>query len=216
MSIAIELFLIGLTLGMTQCVFLCAPMLVPYIASTKRGWKEGLFTTLIFSLSRLSAYILLGSLAGLFGVLIIELLHRYKLSYYLWTVGGLFIILLGVLIILGKDTKSHFCQVLHQQIIGKSNISMALLGFVFSFKLCPALLAVLSYIALKADNALTGAFYGLCFGLGAAVVTPLIIFGIIASTIPAMIFETPKIYKFFKRFCGVLLVIFGLRIIFGI
>jgi len=74
MGAAAELFLNGLALGLGPCMVFCLPILVPFIAGTRRGWLEGLKATLAFSLSRLAAYTLLGLLAGLSGELLIGLL----------------------------------------------------------------------------------------------------------------------------------------------
>ena len=64
MSDAIELFIAGLVLGASACMFYCVPILTLYVAGTREGWREGLKATLIFSFSRLLAYVLLGLVAG--------------------------------------------------------------------------------------------------------------------------------------------------------
>jgi ABC-type nickel/cobalt efflux system permease component RcnA len=216
MSIATELFLAGFAVGISRCIFLCSPVLVPFLAGTKDRWREGLLNMIVFSISRLSAYVTLGLMAGSFGMLITNFFYESAFGLYLWTLGGSFIILLGLFILWGKEPKMGLCQFLHRYTIGKSVISMALLGFIFSLRPCPSLLGVLSYIALNVGNPSIGAFYGLCFGVGSTILSPLLVIGVFASAAPRAIFKTPGIYRFFRRFCGVLLVLFGLRMIIKI
>ena len=83
MSVAIELFTAGLVLGASQCVISsCVPMLVLYVAGTREGWMEGLKATLIFSLSRLFAYVLLGLVAGFSGMFLADFLQNPGFGSY--------------------------------------------------------------------------------------------------------------------------------------
>ena len=50
-------------------------------------------------------------------------------------------------------------------------------------------------------------------GVGAAIVTPITALGVVAGVLPRLIFETPRIYAWFKKSCGVLLVLLGAKII---
>lgn len=212
----IELFMTGLALGVSQCLIACAPMLAIYVAGTTKSWREGLKATLIFSLSRLSAYILLGLIAGFGGLFIAETLQKGEFSTYIWIGAGSFVCLIGILMLWGKEPRIHLCQILFRGTIKDSTLSMVLLGFVTALiSFCPVLMGILTYIAFMVKDPLVGAFYGFCFGLGSALITPLLAMGVLASIFPRIIFKTPKILEIFRRSCGLLFLFLGVRLIFG-
>ena len=213
MGSPIELFLSGLALGVGPCSFFCLPILIPFVAGTREGWVESLKATFAFSLSRLSAYTLLGLGAGFSGELLIGLLGRTEFGLYIWIIGGLFVSLLGVLILLGREPKAAFCRLLMRYTLDDSLKSMGLLGFIVGITPCAPLLGILTYIALSVKTPLVGAFYALCFGLGASVTTPITILGVVAGVAPRLIFKTPRIYEIFKRSCGFMLLLLGARLI---
>jgi len=213
MSIAVELFTAGLVLGASQCVISCVPMLVLYVAGTREGWKEGLKATLIFSFSRLFAYVLLGLVAGFSGMFLADLLQNPEFGSYLWISAGAFLSLLGVLVILGKEPRFYLCRALSQHTVSDSTKSMALLGFIVGVAPCAPLLGILTYIAFSVESPLVGAFYALCFGVGTAIITPIVILGVLASVVPRLLFKSPKLLDIFRRACGLLLLFFGARLI---
>lgn len=212
MSIPLEFFLSGLLLGVGPCSAFCLPILIPYIASTREGLVEGIKTTLAFSVSRLSAYTLLGLAAGLFGEALIAFLLGTGFSFYVVAGGGAFLTLLGLLILVGGEPKVASYRILFRHAIQDGLKSMALMGFMVGVKPCAPLLGILIYISLSVKDPLLGAFYGACFGLGASIFTPIIAVGVVAGLAPRMIFRTPQIYKVFKKGCGLLLILFGVRL----
>lgn len=210
---AAGLFLTGLALGASQCTFTCGPVLGLYVAGTTNGWRDGLKATLTFSLSRLFCYLLLGFVAGLSNVFITDILSGHDFSFYIWILTGSFISLLGALIILGKEPHLRLCNLLKRHTVDNSTKSMALLGLVIGLTPCAPLLGMLTYVALTAKGPLLGMFYSLCFGIGPAVITPIIIVGILAGVVPSAVFKTPSVYQFFRRMCGILLLAYGVRLI---
>lgn len=207
MSTAIELFIIGITVSFGSCLAFCSPMILPYIAATRRGWKEGLVAILTFSFTRLITYCLLGLLAGLFGRLLTERLHQF--DYLIFLGGGLFITLLGLLIILGKEPHHHLCQVLRRHAVDSSVNGPIMLGLFVGILPCLPLLGVLAYIALRTQNLWQGAFYGLAFGMG-KFISPLIPLGVLASALPERLIKNHRIYGLFSRLCGVILFLIGI------
>lgn len=205
------MFLSGLALGMGPCLFFCFPILIPFVAGTREGWSEGLKATLAFSLSRLSAYVLLGLLTGLTGEFLIEMIGQTEFSFYVWIIGSLFIMLLGVLILLGEGHGIAPCRFLTRYTIEDGLKSLALLGFIVGITPCAPLLGVLTYITLSVENPLVGAYYALSFGLGASITTPLVLVGVVAGGAPTLIFKTPRIHQLFKRSCGLILIILGAK-----
>jgi len=188
-------------------------MLVLYVAGTREGWREGLKATLIFSFSRLFAYVLLGFLAGFLGIFLTRLLQNQGFGSHLWISAGAFTSALGVLVILGKEPRFHLCRVLSQHTVNDSTKSMALLGFIVGVAPCAPLLGILTYIAFSVKDSLLGAAYAFCFGLGASVITPIVVLGVLSSILPRLLFKSPRILDIFRRSCGLLLVFFGARLI---
>ncbi|MGD2142291.1 MAG: sulfite exporter TauE/SafE family protein [Candidatus Bathyarchaeota archaeon] len=211
MGVPLELFLSGLALGTGPCLFFCFPILIPFVAGTREGWMKGLIATLIFSVSRLFAYVLLGMLTGLTGELLLRFISQTEFSLYVWIFGGLFISLLGVLILLGEGHALIPSWLPKRFTIEDDLRSLALLGFIVGITPCAPLLGVLTYIALSVESPLVGIYYALSFGLGASITTPLILAGIFAGGAPSLIFKTPRIHKLFKRSCGFILIILGVK-----
>lgn len=187
--------------------------MIPYVAGTKEGWVEGLKVTFAFSLSRLLAYTLMGLLAGLSGELLIGIVGRSEFGLYIWIIGGLFVSLLGVLILLGRDLKAAPCRLLMRYTLDDNLKSMGFLGFMIGITPCAPLLGVLTYIAFSVKTPLLGAFYALCFGLGASVTTPITVLGVFAGVFPRLIFKMPRMYEIFKRSCGFILFFLGIRLV---
>lgn len=210
MEVPLELFLTGLTLGFGPCLLFCVPIIIPYVAGTSNGWKEGLKATMAFSLSRLSAYTLLGLAAGYSGMIMIDFLGHTSFCLYVWVVGGLFVSFLGLLILFGLEPRVAFHRALKLNVDG-GLLSLVFLGFVVGVSPCAPLIGVLTYIALDVRTPLAGALHALCFGLGASIVSPVILLGIVAGGAPSLIFKTPRIHKIFKRSCGVMLILLGIR-----
>ena len=205
-----ELFIIGITASFGPCLAFCSPVILPYIAATKQGWKEGLVAILIFSFARLITYALLGLMAGLLGNLLAEQLCRFNHLVFLG--GGILVSFLGVLILFGKEPQHRLCQVLRRQVIDDSIKGPAMLGITVGILPCLPLLGVLTYIALQMQNLWQGAFYGLAFGIG-KLISPLIPLGILASTVPIMVIKSHRVYSFFSRLCGFLLFLMGVNLV---
>ncbi len=197
-------------MGFGPCLLFCVPIIIPYIAGTSNGWMEGLKATMAFSLSRLLAYTMLGLVAGCSGMIMIDFLDHTSFCLYAWVVGGLFISFLGFLILFGFEPRVAFHRALKLNIDG-GLLSLVFLGFVVGVTPCAPLIGVLTYIALNVRTPLAGAFHTLCFGLGASIVSPVILLGVVAGGAPSLIFKTPRIYKFFRRSCGVMLIFLGVR-----
>ncbi len=209
MNTSIELFIIGLTLSFGPCLLFCSPVILPYIAATKKGWREGLKSIIIFSLSRLVAYTILGLLVGLLGRLFTEKLHKF--DYPLFILGGLFIASLGILIIFGKEPQLRLCQILRRHTVDSETGGLILLGLTVGFLPCLPLLGVLTYIALKATSFWQGALYGFSFGMGTAI-SPLILFGVLASFLPGILIKSQRVLSFFKTACVFLLLLAGVTL----
>lgn len=207
MGVFLELFIIGATLVLGPCLLFCSPVVISYITATQTGWKEGLRAVLIFSFARLLTRVFFGLLAGMVGRLFIQRFSHFE--KIIFSAGGIFILIVGLFIIFGKKPKHFFCQSLVKRTLGNAG-GLILLGLTVGFLPCVPLLGVLLYIALKAQNAWQGAFYGFSFGAG-EMLSPLILFGALAGALPTVI-KNPRVHSLLTRLCGFLLFFIGAQL----
>lgn len=206
------LFVTGLTVGIGPCMLHCAPALAFYVTGTAVGWRPGLKAAITFSLARLSAHTLLGALAGGIGAHLVTHLREEAFVFWVQLGAAAFILLLGVLIIMGRNPRIHLCQYLSRHTLQNSTLSMALLGFLIGIvPYCAPFLGVLTYIAFALRDIPLGALCGLAFGLGASLITPLLIVGPVAGMLPKL-FTSPRLLELFRRASGVILLLFGLTL----
>ena len=206
----VELFMIGITMAFGPCLFFCTPIVLSYIAGTQDSGRKGFKSVLIFSLSRAFICVLLGTLAGFFGEILTTTLDKYGLTIYI--IGGTFISLSGILILLGKNPNLHFCQISRKYTVENDVRSSIILGIIIGLLPCAPLLGILVYISLISKDLWQGALLGLSFGVG-TMISPLIIFGILVSSLPKIIMKNSKTFEIFKKACGFLLFLFGVQLI---
>lgn len=206
----IELFTIGITMAFGPCLFFCTPIVLSYIGTTQDSGRKGFKSVLIFSLSRAIIYVLLGLLAGSLGKMLTTSLDKYSLAIYI--TGGTFISLSGILILLGKNPNLHLCQILRKYTVEDNTRNTIILGIIIGLLPCTPLLGILVYISLISKDLWQGALLGLSFGVG-TMISPLIIFGILVSSLPKIIIKSPKTLDIFKKACGFLLFLFGVQLI---
>ena len=211
MKIYIDLFVIGVVLSWGPCFSFCAPLTLPFIAATQKGWREGLKLSLVFSLARIVPYLVLSLISASIGRYIIQNFYQGQAKLIIYITTGTFISLLGVIILIGKSPYLHLCPPAKKVDKGGAK-EMVLLGLLVGFAPCLPLLAVLAYIALYAQNLLQGAFLGLSFGLG-TLISPLILAGTLAGGVSLILLKKPLVYKIFSRGCGLILMYFGIEMI---
>ncbi len=193
-------------MGWGPCLAYTAPLLLPYIGATKRGWHGGLKAALLFSVGRLLALSILGGLATVAFSFINQFFPPQK-SGWLYLILSLFMIAIGILIILGKGFKMH----IGKSLLGKGNESMFLLGFLMGIAPCVPYVAVLTYIACVAENAvLVGILYAVVFAIGTAIAP--IALGALMGIIPGKLFKSAKLLRAFQVVCGVALILFGFQL----
>ena len=100
----LQVFAIGLGLGFTgPCLFYCLPIILTFTSGAQQEYKKSLVDILVFFYGRLSAYILLGCLAGMSGALLRRFINS-NLAIYLNPLAGLISIGLGVFVLFNKKT----------------------------------------------------------------------------------------------------------------
>jgi sulfite exporter TauE/SafE len=215
----IKIFIAGVTLGNGPCLFICTPIILPYIGGLPQlgvgppGWKTGLKLTAIFSISRLFAYSLLGFLSVVFYGFVFGLIGAK--GRYLQLILGILVILIGLFYLL--DIKQSFivsnplCTFLRTKVLGKSKFNMLLFGLLVGFSPCAPLLAVLTYIAATAKDSLQGFLGGFSFGLG-TLVTPLIPLGTLTGFIVDKIRKSSTVLITVRFLSTAMLIYFGARL----
>ena len=205
----------GFIIGYGPCLAICIPVIVPYIAGTRRTWHEGLTSTLYFSLTRLFVYMLLGGVSGYIGAFLISFYYAKNVAYYLWSIGAGILIVIGLLIMIGTHFNFGVCHKLSKRfLIDHPAASMVVLGLLVGFSPCLPLVGILLEIALLAHNFVVGAMYGLFFGIG-TVLSPILLVGAITPLISKRLHTHPNvnIYKIFTILCGLTMVGLGVYII---
>lgn len=220
MNELIKIFIAGISLGNGPCLFFCIPIILPYISGLPEvgvefsGWKTGLKLVIIFSISRLFAYSLLGLFSVIFYKFVFGLLGTK--GVYLQFVLGILIVFIGLFYLLNIKQKfflsNPLCNFLNTKIVKKSKFNMVLFGLLVGFSPCAPLLGVLTYIAATAKNSLWGFLGGFSFGLG-TIISPLILLG----TLTGFIVEKLKKFSFIlitiRVLSSAILIYFGLQII---
>jgi sulfite exporter TauE/SafE len=204
----ITLLIAGFVMGWGPCLTYTAPMLLPYIGATKRTWQDGLKVGLVFSIGRLSALAILGGLATVAFSLINQFFPPQR-SGWLYGIVALFMIVMGICIILGKG----FGTRTGNRILDKGTEGMFLFGFLMGVAPCVPYVAILTYIACVAENAvLAGILYAAVFAVGTAI-APMVL-GAFMGFIPGKVLKSSKLLKAFHAVCGVVLIFFGFQLFY--
>jgi uncharacterized membrane protein len=90
---------------------------------------------------------------------------------------------------------------------------MFLFGFLMGVAPCVPYVAILTYIACVAENAvLAGMWYATIFALGTAIAP--IALGAFMGFIPGKVLNSLKLLKIFQAVCGVILILFGFQLLY--
>lgn len=210
---SLQIFGIGFSFGIAGPCFLnCAPILITYIAGSKKKWTEALNDISIFLGGRLLAYIILGALAGLSGGLLRHFTNS-NLILFFKPLAGIISILLGISVLKIKEPFISECKPSHNKIYNLGGLFA--LGFLIGISPCAPLLALLFEITLISKTAFEGMSYGASFGLG-TLFSGFLVVGILTGVLnwlPARFLKS-KISNFvFKITCALLLILFGLSLI---
>jgi sulfite exporter TauE/SafE len=209
----VQLFGIGFSLGIAgPCLLTCAP-LVAYIAGRKISFLQGLSDILTFLLGRFLAYLLLGYIAGFSGTYL-RILARGVFAPWLRLLAGTVIILMGIYVGIGQKVTDKVCPARLSKVTGIG--SLFLLGIIIGISPCPPLVALLIELAVISKSGLEALSYALFFGLG-TLTSGLLALGVLSGLfnwLPAKIFQSAKTKFIFRIVCALLLILFGLNLIF--
>lgn len=203
-----QLLIAGFVMGWGPCLAYTAPLLLPFIGATKRSWRDGLKVGLVFSAGRLLALAILGGLATVAFSFINQFFPPHK-SGWLYMFISLFMVGMGGLIIAGKASRFPFGN----RILDRGTESMFLFGFVMGVAPCVPYVAILTYIACIAENAVfAGVVYATVFAVGTAIAP--IVLGTLVGIIPGTLLNSPKLLRIFQAVCGAVLVFFGFQLLY--
>ena len=222
----LQIFGIGFSFGLAgPCFLTCTPVLITYIAGSKRGPAEICIDIFTFLSGRLLAYVLLGALAGLSGA-VLKKFTGSSLSLYFQPLAGAVTILFAIIILTKiKWGDSFFIDKMPHKngcphFYGGKMLNFGgifAFGFLIGVSPCAPLLALLFDIALMSRGLLDGIFYAFFFGLG-TFLSGLITVGVIAgllTRVPAAFVRSKIANVIFKLACAALLIALGLGLILG-
>jgi len=164
-TLLVEGLLLGLTIG-TSCLLTCLPILLAHITADHPGWKNGLISSISFSLGRLFAYSVYAILFGLTGYLINEFVESSTLLFLIFSVIMVtFLLIYGLALSIGEDyfpslTKKvcAFTQTKHSSIV---------LGILVGLFPCGPLFYIFAQaIILGAESLLLSFLFFLIFWVG--------------------------------------------------
>ena len=173
----LSVWLLGVSMGMTACTVTCLPFMGTWALGRAGSSGEALVHTATFLAGRVTAYTLLGALAGMLGMGLANALGGGLGNAAI----GAASILAGAWLALRPGTNcgapaAHDAQPirLHRPAgRRRDGLPPLFLGAALSLTPCTPLASLLA-LAANAGAAPQGAAYGLAFGLGAAV-TPIVV-----------------------------------------
>jgi sulfite exporter TauE/SafE len=210
-KIIVSSFILGLSFGWGPCLASCGPLVLAYVTGTKKNVFQSLGAYVLFSLSRISVYLILGLLFFSVGRLVFD-----KLNFFyrpILVASGAFVILLGVLMLLDKGLNSAPCKFLHRNILEKDRKSIIILGLVIGLLPCVPLVTILTYAGLTAKSGFENLLYISAFGLGTCL-SPLLILVGLSGLLPKFLNNVKSNYtKLFSIICGLIMILMGLQLI---
>ncbi|MFH2070206.1 MAG: sulfite exporter TauE/SafE family protein [Elusimicrobiota bacterium] len=214
----LKFFVAGFSLANGPCLLICLPVILPYIVAKGSDWKSGLRLAVVFSLSRVIAYSVLGLIAALAYRSAMKLVGPQQ--FWTKTLLGIIVLLIGIAYLLGKDL-NPFCKYLHRWTVEKSSLSIITMGLLIGFSPCMPLLGILTYIAATSENTFTGFLSGLSFGLG-TIFSPVIPLGIFSGIVSRWSYlsgqpgKRPVLFIVLRIVSGLILVYFGVQLLRGL
>jgi sulfite exporter TauE/SafE len=160
-------------------------------------------------------YIALGLIAGIFSQIALEKFYSAKLTDALFICAGVFILLMGIMMLFDNKIEHNFCKRFQAKFFQKNKYGAIFLGLITGIFPCGPLLGILFFIALISKNYLEGAIFSFSFGLG-TFLSPLFILVIFAGAVPKLLVKKPKIYLIFKRISALVICYLGLSLILSV
>ncbi|MBZ0104801.1 MAG: sulfite exporter TauE/SafE family protein [Sulfuricella denitrificans] len=196
-----SVWLLGVSMGLTACTVTCLPFMGTWVLGRGGSNRETLTDTGVFLLGRVTAYSLLGGLAGALGMWLTQALSSGIGNAFIGTAS----IGAGIWLLLPARRKA-LCGAAKRG----AGTPPFLLGLSLSLTPCAPLASLLAVCALSGGT-LSGAGYGLMFGLGAAL-TPLLLLLPLLNLFGARMRESqPWLTKWIRMGAALVLMLIGIR-----
>jgi sulfite exporter TauE/SafE len=208
----VALFSLGFYFGAGPCLASCGPLLVSYIAGTQKNLFSSSITYGLFSLSRVLSYIIFGSIVFFLGQAAAQYSFGH-LTKYLFIFAGIFIIMIGVLICLGRSMENALCKKASSIFLKKDAKTIILFGLISGIVPCAPLVSVVSYIGLISKSLWMNMAYSAAFGLG-TIISPLFILALGAGALSRINLRLKeKYYRIFNVICGLVVIFLGVQLL---
>ena len=203
-----QIFILGLGMAAAgPCLVTCLPLILAYTTGTDTRFFRKLLDISLFLCGRLSAYVLLGALAGISGSALSRVVAP-SATAWLRPAAGAISIALGVLLLTSRKAKRG-CRAIPAQPLAAGGLF--LVGFIIGVSPCGPLLALLSEIVLISRSVWDGVWYGFVFGLGTFISTLILAAGAsgIIHWIPRKYAASPAVLRLVRLVCALSLIGMG-------
>jgi sulfite exporter TauE/SafE len=205
-----ELFGIGFSFNFIgPCLMFCLPIITAYSLDNKNSRFSSMLDIILFFSGRLFAYVLLGFIAGISGLIFKKYLSSVYISYAK-IFAGIFIIIVGLFFLHKQKCANSDCKK-HDVI---SRLGLFSVGFLLGITPCAPLVSLLLNIMLMSKAVLESMMYAFCFGVGtfaSGILIVLIIKGAI-KIIPKNLFSQELIFVF-RILCSIFMIFVGVQLI---
>jgi len=208
-----SLFLTGLFFGFGPCLFSCGPILVSYITGTGKSGRLGLRAYMVFSLTRVIVYSVMGILIGLFGEKVVNDLQNEFFLKAIFLLFGFFLLIIGFIICIEKISLAGRCRNFVSRYADPGSLkNVVIFGFFVAVTPCMPLIAMLGYIALVSDSIFKGVAYMSAFGIG-TVISPLLFLSLAAGWAAGILERKKRAVRFARVVSGVIIFVLGVNLI---
>jgi sulfite exporter TauE/SafE len=202
------MFVSGFLFGSGPCLASCGPFLISFIAATNKNIPQAITFYSLFSLSRISVYLVLGLLIYFLG----NMAQEYLFPGYVPLFGGIFIVLCGLFIVLGRKVKLPWISRFNKFFSQDQLKNPLVFGLIYGLIPCVPFLTVLSYCGLVSRNWGQALFFTFCFGLG-TYLSPLLAVSLFSGAISGFLKGAREKYlKVISVLCGLIIIFLGLQL----
>ena len=206
-----NLFLMGLAFGWGPCLASCGPVLIPYIAGTRKNSLKGVGAYLLFSCARIAVYLVLGVAVFFLGKFIIEA-WLVRFSKYIYVILGALLVIIGGRTAGGRNLTGNRLKETCRFLIDDEK-SIIVMGLIMGLLPCVPLLALLGYSGLVSKTWIEALIYSFSFALG-TVLSPLLILSALTGLIPNFLAGQKQIYyKILSFIRGLIIMFLGIQLI---
>lgn len=208
----LKILMTGIILGNTVCMLSsCAVSPIMYLSATNPGAKHTVRLIILFSVSRIITYAILGAVAGELGLILNNLIGNSTFSLILGLITGAINIVIGIFIIISQESFrcSRLCRYAKGML--EQGYSMIMLGVFLAVIPCAPLTSLFTQIMVQQGGPLFGAAEGGLFGIGITLSIPFWSLALFSGVVPGKILKNERFTKVFKIICGSVLIVIGLK-----